>query len=265
MPSGDFDTQYAEVADEPRTSIGPLFEFGGTFDEKLADLCQDIVVEYDKSRLTYAPEGITGESPGDTLEDPAQGGPFSKQSYAAEIRQLALEEFPVFFEAANIDRFAEISSSLKAAADSIVAAKGDTALGHLQGLADRLGRADRRQLRDVSRPPRDDGGVQLAFVGDVGAASVHFETLMKRLRVDAYGLATNLMAKVDPPSAGGATTVTNALLVMGLIAAGVATFGTGALVGVAGVVAVSEFAIAGTAGVVQIQQGLQMDEEGDRE
>lgn len=265
MPDGDFDAQYEEVADEPRTSIGPLFESGGTFDEKLADLCQDIVEEYGRLTPTLDSEGNLEAKPQGTLEDPAPGGPFQRASYAAEINQLALEEFPVFFDAANIDRFAEISSSLKSAADAIVVAENDGALGHLQSL-----------LTDWEGPTASNFGTyldhlgttmvhQLAFVGDVGAATTHFEELMKRMRVDAYGLANNLMAKVSPPHSDDAAKITNALMVMGLIAAGVATFGTGALVGVAGAAAVSEFAIAGTAGVVQIQQSLQHDEVGDRE
>lgn len=266
MPDGDFDAQYAEVADEPRTSVGPLFEFGGTFDEKLADLCQDIVEEYEKSRPNYVPNIEDGEvqPPGGTLEDPESGGPYGKPSYAAEIRQLALEEFPVFFDAAAIDRFTEIAGSLRSAAVAIDHAKDEGSLVHLQSLmthwtgptASNFGTyLDDLETRIVH---------QLAFVGDVGAAAAHFEELMKRMRVDAYGLAKNLMVKVDPPS-NDAAILTNALLVAGVIAAGFATFGGGAIVGVAGWATVAEFGILGVGSVVQVQQSLQTDEEGDRE
>lgn len=263
MPNGDFDAQYAEVADEPR-SPGPFFQTGGTFDEKLADLCQDIVEEYGKKSLTLNSEGEVEETPKGTLEDPAYGGPYQRSSYAAEISQLALEEFPVFFDAATIDRFSEISGALRSAADSVAAAKGDTAIGHLQSLLSDWEGSAAFNFKSYVRDLGNTMGVQLAFVGDVGAAVAHFEVLMKRMRVDAYGLANNLMAKVDPPSSDAAI-LNNALLIAGLITAGVATFATGGLAGVAGAVAVSQFAIEATAGVVQIQQSLQEDEEGDRE
>lgn len=263
MPNGDFDAQYAEVADEPRTSIGPLFESGGTFDEKLADLCQDIVEEYGKQTLTTTPEGELEAEPRGTLEDPASRGPYARPSYAEEISTLALEEFPVFFDAANIDRFSEISSSLDSAAGSIRMADGYGAFEHLQAL-----------MTDWEGPTAGNFGTyldhlgttmefQLAFVGDLGATAAHFEMLMKRMRVDAYGLATNLMAKVDPPQ--DYTDLHNVLMVAGLVAAGAAMFVGGPVGIAAGAAAAAEFSTAAISGVVQVQESLESDEEGDRE
>ena len=237
----DFEAQYAKVADDAGGSpaFGPLFG-PRTFDEKLTDLCYDIMEAYE--------EGSTGLS--DMFRE-----------WEDELRKVTLEEFPVFHDAASIDYFGRIMLSLESAAACIRDVK-DYGLADLISLFQHWEGTAADNFADNLKILESTIGYQLGFVGDVGATATHFEELMKRTRVDSYGLAEELMSKVDPPSSG--SDLSTVLLVAGLIAAGVATFGAGPLVGVAGAAAAIEFGTGAMDGVLQVQNGLTTDEVGDR-
>ncbi|RZS33986.1 hypothetical protein EV193_110136 [Herbihabitans rhizosphaerae] len=255
MSNADFDAQYAEVADEPRS--GPIDKFmhlGGTFDEKLADLCQNIYERYE-GKLTPLEKAAGGGYGNDQLRE------FRLGDYLDDMRKLTLEEFPVFFDAASFDRFADITTSLDLAVSKINEARGYEGIGDLQSLFQHWEGTAADHFSDSLKPLGTAMRYQIAFAGEIGAASAHYEHLMKSMRVDAYGLAKNLMAKVDPPDSGSG--LETALLVAGLIAGGAALFASGPLAGVAGAVAVGEWGIAATSGLLQVQ-ALDKDEVGDR-